>query len=200
MKKKNQHRTQLALLLTGAILILLTYFYYPNLDKSLTKKDIPIQEKLDEKLDDKQSTTFENVKYKGIYDLDKSFTIEAEKAYILNEGADVVFMKNMHVVLYLTDGRIVNITSLEGKYNKNTYDCFFEKEVRATDGETEILADNLDLLATENYVKVYNNVDLNYTTGSLKADKIDYNFETKYFKVSMYEDRMIKMKVFKWAI
>ena len=91
----------------------------------------------------------------------------------------------------------MNITSDGGKYNKKTYDCFFEKNVRATDGETEISADNLDLLATGNSVEVYNNVGLNYTTGSLKADKIDYNFETKYFKVSMYDDKKIKMKVVK---
>ena len=30
----------------------------------------------------------------------------------------------------------------------------------------------------------YNDVNLDYTTGSLQADKIDYNFETKYFKIS----------------
>ena len=195
MKKQNQQKAQLVLLLTGVILILLTYFYYPNLEKKMSTDNVPAEEKIDENLDAEQRTTFENVKYKGIYDLDKSFTIEAEKAYILNENTDIVFMTNMHVVLYLTDGRIVNITSDGGKYNKKTYDCFFEKNVRATDGETEISADNLDLLATGNSVEVYNNVGLNYTTGSLKADKIDYNFETKYFKVSMYDDKKIKMKV-----
>ena len=75
--------------------------------------------------------------------------------------------------------------------------CFFEKNVRATDGETNIFAKNLDLLATESVVQIYNNVELMYPTGSLKADKIDYNFETKNFKVSMFNDQQIKMKVVK---
>ena len=101
----------------------------------------------------------------------------------------------MHVVLYLNDGRIVNITSDEGRYNKITYDCFFEKNVIANDGETQILAKNLDLLATDNIVKIYNDVDLYYPTGSLQADMIDYDFETKYFKVSMFDDKDIKMKL-----
>ena len=100
----------------------------------------------------------------------------------------------------MNDGRIVKITSTKGSYNKTTYDCFFENNVRATDGETEIFSENLDLLATESSVEIYNNVILNYTTGSLRADKIDYNFETKYFKVSMFDDKTIKMKVIKWAI
>ena len=100
MKKQNQQKAQLVLLLTGVILILLTYFYYPNLEKKMSTDNVPAEEKIDENLDAEQSTTFENVKYKGIYDLDKSFTIEAEKAYILNENTDIVFMTNMHVVLY----------------------------------------------------------------------------------------------------
>ena len=101
----------------------------------------------------------------------------------------------MNVVLYLKDERIVRIISNRGRYNKATYDCFFEEDVRATDGETKIFSENLDLLATENFVKIYNNVKLNHSTGSLRADKIDYDFETKYFKVSMFDDSVVKMKV-----
>ena len=106
-------------------------------------------------------------------------------------------MTNMHVVLYLSDNRIVNIVSNKGRYNKSTHDCFFEENVRASDNETKIFAENLDLLATKNYAHVYNKVKLNNPQGSLLADKIDYDFETKYFKVSMFEDKDIKMKVIK---
>ena len=103
----------------------------------------------------------------------------------------------MHVILYLKDGRIINIFSDKGKYNKENYDCFFERNVRATDGETEIFSDNLDLLGNESAVKIYNNVNLNNPSGSsLYADKIDYDFEKKHFKISMFEDKRIKMKVY----
>ena len=198
---KRQHKAQLILFLTGIILIILTYFYYPNLDKNINLKNKIVKEKsLEEFKKDEESTLFDNVKYKGLYDYDKTFTIEAEKAYILNKEVDVVYMTNMHVILYLNDGRVVNITSTKGRYNKATYDCFFENNVKATEGETKIFADNLDLLAEENSVKVYNNVSLNYVTGSLRADKIDYDFETKFFKVSMFDDQAIKMKVIKWVM
>ena len=142
-----------------------------------------------------QSTSFKNVEYKGLYDFDKPFTIRSEDALIYKEEPEIVYMNNMHVVLHLKDGRIVNIISKEGKYNKITYDCFFYKDVKATDGETEIFSQNLDLLATGNYVEVYNNVNLIYPTGSLQADRVDYDFETKYFKVSMFDDNLVKMKV-----
>ena len=193
---KNQDKTKLTLLLTGIILIVLTYFYYPNLDKKNFLKNKNTLKGLEDKLDDEQSTAFENVKYNGLYN-NKTFTVQADKAHMLKEDAVIVYMNNMHVIMYLDDGRILNITSNKGSFNKVTYDCLFENNVYATDGETEIFSKNLDLLATKNSIEVYNDAILNYSTGSLQADKIDYDFETKYFKVSMFNDETIKMKVVK---
>ena len=135
------------------------------------------------------------MEYKGLYNFDKPFKVRSETAYILNKEPDIVYMSSMHVILYLSDGRMVNITSDKGRYNKITYDCFFEQNVKATEENTIILAENLDLLATENFVEIYNNVSLEYNTNYLLADKINYNFETKHFKVSMFDDKSVKMKV-----
>ena len=194
---KKQQKIQITLVSIGLILIMATYFYYPYTKKNKIIKDQTQQEDLQEKTGDSKRTFFKNVEYKGQYDLDKHFTIESEEAHILNEEPDIVYMNNMNVLLYLSDGRIVNIISKRGKYNKETYDCFFEDEVKATEGETIIFANNLDLIATENYAAIYNSVRLNYPTGSLQADKVDYDFETKLFKISMFDDKMVKMKVIK---
>ena len=192
--KNKQQKAQIILTLIGLLLILITYFYYPYMKKVELVKDQPTQKDLEKNIDD-ETTFFEEVEYKGLYDLNNPFIIKAKKAYILNEKPNIVYMTNMHVILYLNDGRIVNIISKKGKYNKKTYDCFFEDEIKATDGETNIFAENMDLLATENFVKIYNDVSLIYPTGSLRADKMDYNFEKKYFRVSMFDDKLIKMKV-----
>ena len=195
--KKKQQKVQIILILIGLLLIVMTYFYYPYINKEKLSDDQLADESLEKALDDDQSTSFENVEYKGLYDLDKTFTVRSKKAYMLNEEPDVIYMTNMHVILYLSDVRIVNIMSDKGKYNKETYDCFFEQNVRATDGEIKIFAKNLDLLATKNFVNIYNEVSLIDPTASLRADRIDYDFETKYFKVSMFDDNAVKMKVIK---
>ena len=195
--KKKQKKAQLVLISIGLLLVLLTYFYYPYMNKDKLLKNQSTREDLEKATDDTRSTTFKNVTYEGLYDLDKPFLVKSEKAYILDGDPDVVYMTNMHVVLYLKNERIVNIISNKGKYNKVTNDCFFEENVKATDEKTIIFAENLDLLATENFVKIYNNVKLNDPTGFLQADTIDYDFETKYFKVSMFSDESVKMKVFK---
>ena len=193
--KKKQRRVQFTLVFIGLLLFFLTYFFYPNIKKDKLTKDQSINKDISETTDADKTTTFENLEYKGLYNFDKPFKVRSEKAYILNEEPDIVYMDTMHVILYLGDGRIVNITSDKGRYNKRTYDCFFEQNVKATDESTIIFAENLDLLATENSVEIYNSVFLDYVTGNLQADKIDYNFETKYFKVSMFDDKSIKMKV-----
>ena len=193
--KKKQRGVQLTLVFIGLLLFFLTYFFYPNINKDKLTKDQSIGKNVDETAIADKTTTFESLEYKGLYNFDKPFKVRSEKAYILNEEPDIVYMDTMRVILYLGDGRIVNITSDKGRYNKRTYDCFFEQNVKATDESTIIFAENLDLLATENSVKIYNSVFLDYATGSLQADKIDYNFETKYFKVSMFDDKAIKMKI-----
>jgi len=193
--KKKQQGIQLALVLIGILLIIATYFYFPSIKKDKILKDQSIIKETQKAERDDESTFFEKLEYKGLYDLDKPFNVKSNEAYILKNDPDVVYMKNMHVTLYLSENRIVEITSLKGRYNKENYNCFFEQDVIATDGETTITAENIDLIATKSIMKVYNDVNLNNATSSLQADKIDYNFETKYFKVSMFDDKEIKMKV-----
>ena len=195
--KKKQQKIQIILILIGLLLIFVTYFYYPYMERMKLAKDQPAQQDLEKTHEDNERTFFENVEYKGYYDLNKPFTIKSEKAHLLNEEPDVVYMTNMHVILYLNDGRIINIRSLKGRYNKKTYDCFFENDVVATDEETKILADNLDLLATENSAKIYNNVIINYPTASLQADVIDYDFTTKHFSARKFGDQSVRVNIIK---
>jgi len=195
--KQKQKKAQIILTSIGLILLLITYFYYPYMQKVKFTDNQVVQKDGSNTLDIDQGTSFENVKYEGLYQINNTFSVMSEKAHILNKEPDVVYMTNMHVILYLDNGRIVNILSNKGRYNKVTYDCFFEDDVRATDEETKIFSDNLDLIATEDSVKIYNNVIVNYPEASLRADKIDYDFATKYFKVSMFGDKAVKIKVLK---
>ena len=197
---KKQQKIQITLILIGFLLIFTTYFYYPYMSRTKFVEDQPTHEDL-EGIQDDERTFFKSVEYKGFYDLNKPFIVKSEKAYILSGDPDVMHMTNMHVILYLSDGRIVNIISNKGKYNKVTYDCFFEDNVKAVDDKTTILAENLDLLATENSANVYNNVILTNDKGSLQADKVHYDILEKNYKISMFDDKnnKVKIKLIKWV-
>ena len=192
--RANKKIVQLSLISIGLFLILTTYFLYPKILKEGAIKNNVIETYI---TDSKGRNTFENVEYKGIHDINKPFKVKSEKAYILVEDPDVVYMTNMLVTLDMDDGRIINITSDSGRYNKVSSDCFFEYNVKATDGETTVLAENMDLLASEDSATAYNNVFLTNDEGSLRADKIYYDFETKYYRVSMFSNKKVKIKLIK---
>ena len=192
----NKRIVQLSLISIGLFLILATYFFYPMIIKNKFFEEETVKKNVIE-ADGKESNTFENVEYKGIYDINKQFKIKAEKAYILIKDPDIVYMTNMHVALDMDDGRIIIITSDNGSYNKVSYDCFFENNVKAIDGETTVFSENLDLLTSEDAAAVYNNVFLTNDKGSLRADKVYYDFETKHYQVSMFSDKKVKIKLIK---
>ena len=102
----------------------------------------------------------------------------------------------MKVTLYMNDGRIVIITSDKGNYNKENYDCFFENNVKATDGRTTIRAENLDLFSAEDFASIYNGVTLDNDEGLLWADKVNYDFNTELYKVTMFDEKKVKVKLF----
>ena len=195
----NKRIVQLSLISIGLFLILATYFLYPKIIKNKFLEEEIVEDAVTKTdiTDSKWRNTFENVEYKGLYDTNKSFKVKADKAYILIKDPDIIYMTNMYVTLHMDDGRVIIITSDKGRYNKVSYDCFFENNVKAIDGETTILAENLDLLATEDSAAVYNNVFLTNDKGSLRADKVYYDFETKYYHVSMFNDEKVKIKLIK---
>ena len=194
--KRSRKIVQLSLISIGLFLILATYFLYPKIIENKFIKKETTKDKIF-KTEDDNINMFENVEYKGVYNIDKPIVVTAEKARVLTEKPDIVFMTNMRVTLHLDDEKIIIITSDGGSYNKITYDCFFEENVEATDGETLILSDNLDLLASEDSATVYNNVVLTNDSGSLRADKVDYDFETKYYHVYMFDNKKVKIKLIK---
>ena len=61
------------------------------------------------------------------------------------------------------------------------------------------LSDFLNILASNDTAKLYKNVTLNNKKGSiLQADFIDYDFQRKKYKVSMYtESEKVKIKLIK---
>ena len=195
----NKRIVQLSLISFGLFLILATYFFFPKIieNKFLEEETVKDDVTKTAMADSKERNTFENVEYKGLYDINKPFKVKSEKAYILIKDPNIIYMTNMHVTLHMDDGRVIIITSDKGIYNKVSYDCFFENNVKAIDGETTVLAENLDLLATEDSATVYNNVFLTNDKGSLRADKVYYDFETKYYQISMFSDEKVKIKLIK---
>ena len=190
---------QLSLISVGIFLILATYFFYPKFIESRVIKNTIKEDVIETGKD--ITNTFENVEYKGTYDIDKTFKVTAEKARVLTDDPDVVFLTEMKVVLKMLDETTWIIVSDKGSYNKVTYDCFFEGNAKATDGKTTIFSDNVDLVTSKDFISVYNNVYLLNKESHVKADKIDYDLTKKFYKISMFQDKQyekVKIKLVEW--
>ena len=192
--KKNTNIATIVLISVGVFLILGTYFLYPLIyQNKFAKKEVLEQEKIE--TDDLKSEKFENVEYAGSYNIKNPFLIKSEIAEIDKDNPDVVYMEKIKVTIFMQDGRTISITSDVGSYNKATYDCFFQTNVKATDGKTVLTGENLDLIASKDFASIYNKVILKSKSGSLIADKINYDFETKYYQISMFNNEKVKIKL-----
>jgi len=193
--KANRKIIQIFLISIGFLIIIGTYLLYPKIERDRLKGSVVENEQPLIKDDENAVNKFEELEFRGFYNFDNPFVVVSEEAVISPENSDIVYMTNMKITIKMNDGRIITITGDNGKYNKVTYDCFLENNVIASDGETEILSDNLNLVSSKDSASIYNNVVVNSKNGQLTADKVDYNFESKYYKVSMFKDERIKIKL-----
>ena len=197
--KANRKIIQIFLISIGFLIIIGTYLLYPKIERDRLKGSVVENEQPLIKDDENAVNKFEELEFRGFYNFDNPFVVVSEEAVISPENSDIVYMTNMKITIKMNDGRIITITGDNGKYNKVTYDCFLENNVIASDGETEILSDNLNLISSKDSASIYNNVVVNSKNGQLTADKVDYNFESKYYKVSMFKDERIKIKLIEWV-
>ena len=192
--KPNRKTIQFILLSLGVLLIFGTYIFYPKFNKTIDGENL-VENNKETTIDSKKSNTFKNVEYKGLYNTNTPFTVKSEVAHILKNDPDLINMTFMKTIIEMNDGRIIIITSDRGKYNKSTYDSYFEGNVKLTDGKTIVLSENLDLLASEDYAYIYNDVSITNENGFLLADKIDYNFETEKYNISMFNNGKVEAKI-----
>jgi len=195
--KTNRKLIQTFLVSLGFLIIFVTYLLYPKIEKNRLKGSVVENEQplIKDKDNENQGSKFEELEFRGFYNFDNPFLIASEEAIIPPENSNIVYMTNIKITIEMNDGRTVIIVGDKGKYNKATYDCYLENNVIASDGETEILSDNLNLLSSKDSASIYNNVVVNNKNGQLKADKVDYNFESKYYKISMFKDKRVKIKL-----
>ena len=97
--KLNRNIIQLSLVSVGIFLILGTYFLYPKIkEKKFIQNETVVKEQDVEKKT--KDSVFENVEYKGIYNVNNSFTVKSKKAKISDEDPNLVYLTSMNSYKY----------------------------------------------------------------------------------------------------
>ena len=197
MKSDKNKILQIILLSFGLMLIVVTYFLYPQTKLKQTEIHLNKTEEESVEYQKEKTNVFENVEYKGFDANNNSFVIVAKNAHTEEEDPNLIYMRGVKSTFFFKDGRVVVITSETGTYDKVNNDMSFQTNIKITDGIDTITADNADFLSSKSLALIYDNIEYNSYRGLLKADNIHYDLQEKILKISMNDDKKIKMKLIK---
>jgi len=188
----SSNKKQFLLFFVGIFLVIVTYIIYPRIGEETRDQYLADKKKKEMESSD---TTFENIKYEGFDANGNRFEIGSKVAKVESDNPNITYMETVNAYFYLQDGRVVTVKSLFATYNRETNDIFFKDEVVIDDGESQLYSDNLDIVMSSHFVKVYNSVRFSENANWMVADKIEIDLSKKISTISMYTDEQVKIKL-----
>ena len=171
----------------------LFFFFVTTDEKKLIKKKTKIElvEKENIEISEEQiesSNIMEDVSYSAKDVKGNEYFLKANEGIIDQNESNYIFLKSVNANIKLENYKFIEISSDFGKYNINNYDTIFSKNVIITYLDNKITGNYLDFSLDKNLMIISKGVILENNIGSLKADVIEMNVETKNIKIFMYEE------------
>ena len=178
----------------------LFFFFVTTDEKKLIEKKTKIElvEKENIEISEEQiesSNIMEDVSYSAKDVKGNEYFLKANEGIIDQNESNYIFLKSVNANIKLENYKFIEISSDFGKYNINNYDTIFSKNVIITYLDNKITGNYLDFSLDKNLMIISKGVILENNIGSLKADVIEMNVETKNIKIFMYEeDKKVNIK------
>ena len=170
-------------IITILILLLIIIFNLNQNNKvSVEEKKEVIQEEAE------NSNYIKDVEYKSKDSSDNLYILKASEGIIDKSNSKIIYLTSIKAVIELNDYNSIDISSNFGKYNINTFDTIFSKNVIIKYLDNIIIGEYLELSLNKNLMTISRNVVFKNNKSSLKADVIEVDIKTKDIKISMYEE------------
>jgi len=170
-------------IITILILLLIIIFNLNQNNKvSVEEKKEVIQEEAE------NSNYIKDVEYKSKDSSDNLYILKASEGIIDQSNSKIIYLTSIKAVIELNDYNSIDISSNFGKYNINTFDTIFSKNVIIKYLDNIIIGEYLELSLNKNLMTISRNVVFKNNKSSLKADVIEVDIKTKDIKISMYEE------------
>lgn len=196
-RKKKLRIIQLILLISGVVIIYLTYY-----DKGLIKDGatVIVNESFEEKMperneNDDTKDIFFNVEYTGLDLNGNRYLLKSKEAYLDKLKPEIVNMNNVKAKFYFKDNTILFIRSAEAIYNNKNLDMSFKRDVEAKYLKSDLFADNAEYSNSGNYLSIYGNVRLDDIKGNLVADKLLFDITKQKLNITSFNNGKINAKV-----
>ena len=169
--------------ITISILLLIIVFNLnQNNKKSVEEKKEVVQEEVE------NSNLIKDVVYKSKDSNDNLYILKASEGIIDQSNSKIIYLTSINAVIELNDYNSIDISSNFGKYNIDTFDTIFSKNVIIKYLDNIIIGEYLELSLNKNLMTISRNVVFKNNKSSLKADVIEVDIKTKDIKISMYEE------------
>ena len=188
MWKKNS--LKVVLILTFLFLIIFSYFYF-NKKKPIKE----IQTSIEQKEEVYKSNITKNVNYTSQDMNGNTYIIDAKIGEIDINNSSIIFLTDVKAIIKLKDSSNILITSNFGKYNIDTYDTIFSKNVIITYLDNKITSEYLDFSIDRNSMIISKNVIYNNMENILNSDVVEIDIKTKDTKIFMHNiDEKVNIK------
>ena len=196
-RKKKLRIYQIILFISGTLIILLTFVKKntPTEEKIISDNLKKVIEKQKLNSDTKESSTFYNVKYSGLDLKGNRFSIISNEGTTSDLNSNIVEMKGVTANFYFKDNSNLEISSKEGTYNNESLNIIFKSDVKALYENSELYADQAEFSNSNNYLKVSNNVKIIDPKGTMLADQLIFDINTKTLKITSLKNNKIKSRI-----
>ena len=198
MSRKEKLRIfQILFLITGVAIIFFTFLQSNKFQKEQIISD-NLQKKIDQEISaqgsDKNST-FYNIKYSGLDLEGNRYTISSKKAVNSDSNENVVNMNGVLAIFYFKDNTELNITSNKAIYNNKTLDIKFEDSVKCLYENSELYAGSAEFSNSKSSLIVSDNVKIIDSKGTIFADKLTFDINSKTLNITSLNENNIKSKI-----
>ena len=118
------------------------------------------------------------------------YVLKSKEAQVNKNLQEIVNMNFVNAVFYFKDSTTLVIQSDKGVYNNKSLDMVFEKNVKANYEGSELFGEKIVNLNSEKTLEVSENVRLIDIRGTMLADKLLFDLETKTLDISSYKNRV----------
>ncbi len=171
------------------VLIILIFVY-----QKYFKKELNETVTISKDINSETENNLINIEYESIDREGRKYVITAETGNFKEESSELIFMTNVNAKIFLLDGSVIYVSSLNAEYNTLIYNTKFYKEVKMKFLEHHIFCENLNIFFNENLIEAFNNLNYKNLNIIMLADKIEIDLLTKNSKIYNFNDNNVIIK------
>tara|TARA_Y100001980_G_C14353110_1_gene163494 strand:- start:43 stop:624 length:582 start_codon:yes stop_codon:yes gene_type:complete len=176
------------------ILLILVFLVLIVVYQKYFKKELKENTNIDKQESIEKKNNLINISYESIDKQGRKYIITAEAGNFNEERPDLIYMTKVNAEIFLLDGSIIYINSLNAEYNNLNYDTKFYKSVKLNFLEHSITCNNLNIFFEENLIEAFDNLNYKNLDLIMLADKIEIDLLTKNSRIYNFDKGNVIIK------